>query len=126
MLLADLDARIERGELVADPQQRAAAARLERLAGELAAAPALPARTSSGLLGRLLGARPAAAPAPRGVYLHGGVGRGKSMLMDLFFAAAPLAAKRRVHFHEFMLEVQRRLHELRQGEGVEPMAALGG
>ncbi len=52
-------------------------------------------------------------PLPRGVYLYGGVGRGKSFLMDAFFHAVPLQRKGRLHFHEFMREVHRELHELK-------------
>ena len=49
---------------------------------------------------------------PRGVYMHGGVGRGKSFLMDCFFGAVPLKRKVRLHFHEFMREVHRELLDL--------------
>ena len=60
---------------------------------------------------------------PRGVYLHGGVGRGKSFLMDCFYTAVPLVRKTRLHFHEFMREVHRELSEL-QGT-VNPLDELG-
>src|SRR5512140_11691 len=60
---------------------------------------------------------------PRGVYLHGGVGRGKSFLMDCFYSAVPLVRKTRLHFHEFMREVHRELAEL-QG-AVNPLDVLG-
>jgi cell division protein ZapE len=62
-------------------------------------------------------------PLPRGVYMYGGVGRGKSFLMDCFFQAVPLVRKTRLHFHEFMREVHRELAEL-QGT-VNPLDELG-
>ncbi len=62
-------------------------------------------------------------PIPRGVYMHGGVGRGKSFLMDCFFNAVPLQRKTRLHFHEFMREVHRELADL-QGT-VNPLQVLG-
>ncbi len=75
-----------------------------------------------GLLARLAGA--GRAPVPRGLYLWGPVGRGKAMLMDLFFAAAPVANKRRVHFHAFMLEVHDRLEGERRAKTPEPVAKV--
>jgi cell division protein ZapE len=129
MPLQRLQARVASGELRADPLQLAAAERLDRLARELEGwRPTPPPAPAGGLFG-LFGRRsePEPPPSPKGVYLHGDVGRGKSMLMDLFFAAAPVEPKRRVHFHEFMLEVQKRLHALRQDGGREdPLKILAG
>ena len=62
-------------------------------------------------------------PIPRGVYMHGGVGRGKSFLMDCFFNAVPLQRKTRLHFHEFMREVHRELADLHGT--VNPLQELG-
>lgn len=138
MLLDRLRQMTASGELRPDPAQEAAAGRLERLAGELAdyrsAAPREAGNGGGGLLGWLgLGREePRAVPAaPRGVYVHGDVGRGKSMLMDLFFDTVAFAPKRRVHFHEFMLDVQARLHAMRgeEGEGNgngDPLRRLAG
>eukprot|EP00978_Attheya_sp_CCMP212_P049771 scaffold707329_cov51-Attheya_sp.AAC.1 len=61
-------------------------------------------------------AEPKRIMVPRGVFLHGGVGTGKSMLMDAFFAEASVTNKRRVHFHSFMQDVHKRIHELKQEE----------
>jgi cell division protein ZapE len=94
----------ERG-FTADAAQQAAAQRLQQLADELAAFKS----TRSSLLGRWL-TRPA---APRGVWLYGGVGRGKSFLMDCFYSGVAVERKTRIHFHEFMRGVHRELDELK-------------
>jgi len=65
-----------------------------------------------GLLGRLFADKDAA--PPRGLYIHGEVGRGKTMLMDMFFQQSPVEHKRRAHFHEFMAEVHERIYGFRQ------------
>ncbi len=76
-----------------------------------------------GLLARIgLWHRPGA-ETPKGIYIHGAIGRGKSMLMDLFFETAPVARKRRVHFHAFMTEVHDRAHKMRKRSG-DPIPAL--
>lgn len=117
-------ARIESGRIEPDAAQAEAVGRLQSLHEALIGY--VPARGRSGLLGRLFGRDPEteAGRSPRGVYLVGDVGRGKSMLMDLFFAGAPIAAKRRVHFLSFMQEVHRRLHEGRQSGRSDPLRAV--
>jgi cell division protein ZapE len=111
-------ALVTAGELRADPEQEAAAERLDRLAEELEASP-----RKGSVLWRLAGRKP---EAPQGVYLWGGVGRGKSMLMDLFSDSVKIARKRRVHFHEFMIEVQARLDAERQKQTEDPVIAIAG
>ena len=109
-------ALVAAGELRPDPDQERAVAALDRVAAEFAPAP------GKAPWARLFGK---AAPPPRGAYLWGGVGRGKSMLMDLAFAAIPAEPKRRVHFHEFMLEVHERLRAERakeEGDPIPPVA----
>ena len=117
---ANLAARRAAGEIHADPVQEQVVLRLQAIHDQLAAmAAAQPAKP--GFLARLgLAGAPKPVEGPHGLYIWGPVGRGKSMLMDLFFADAPVARKRRVHFHEFMLEVQARLHRRR-----EELAAKG-
>jgi cell division protein ZapE len=108
------DRLVEAGELKRDPAQLRAVAALDRLASSRGG--------GGGLLARLFGSR---AEAPAGVYLWGGVGRGKSMLMDLAFEKLDLHPKRRVHFNEFMLETHQRLRvarEREEGDPIEPVA----
>jgi cell division protein ZapE len=109
--LAAYRARVASGALRGDPAQELAAEKLQSLWHALAGY--RPQRGAS-WKERFGLARRAEEP-PAGLYLYGDVGRGKSMLMDLFFAAAPVAEKRRVHFHEFMLEIHARLHAKRTG-----------
>ena len=107
---------VEAGELRPDAEQAAAAARLSQLQAELETAP-----KRGSLLWRLAGKKP---DVPRGVYMWGGVGRGKSMLMDLFHDCLRLDAKRRVHFHEFMIEVHARIRAERAKEVGDPIAPV--
>jgi len=112
-VLQRYQALVAAGELRADAGQEGAARRLAALAEELEASP-----RKGSVLWRLGGRKPA---VPRGVYLWGGVGRGKSMLMDLFFDSLTIQRKRRVHFHEFMLEVHDRLNVERRKEAGNPI-----
>ncbi|MES2914919.1 MAG: cell division protein ZapE [Pseudomonadota bacterium] len=105
------EARVADGRLRADPAQHAILPRLESLRLWLEAN----ATRRVGLFAGLF-AKPIA--PPRGLYLWGGVGRGKSMLMDLFTDATDIAQKRRVHFHAFMQSVHKGMHAARQ-RGVE-------
>ena len=102
-------ALVAAGELKPDPDQAKAVQALDRFAAGLA--------DNGGLLKRLLGKRQQAC----GIYLWGGVGRGKSMLMDLAFDQIDVQPKRRAHFHAFMLEVHQRLREARKGEEGDPV-----
>jgi cell division protein ZapE len=104
-------ARVAAGKIERDDAQAAIVARLARLEQRLAEHRL--ARKSSSL-GWLFGARAQAAEPIKGLYIFGDVGRGKTMLMDLFFEASPVVRKRRVHFHEFMADVHERVYALRQ------------
>ncbi len=114
-------ARRRAGELKPDPAQELAAEKLQSLHHALAGySPAV----EGGWKARFGLSRRREEP-PLGLYLYGPVGRGKSMLMDLFFASVPVAAKRRVHFHAFMQEVHDRIHALRQaGREGDPVPAV--
>lgn len=117
-MLARYDALIASGELRADPDQRAAAEQLEQLQRELEAPPA-----KKGLFARLTGTGQSN-PDPRGLYIWGGVGRGKSMLMDLFIETLAIPAKRRDHFHAFMLDVDRRIAAARKAQRTDPLTLV--
>jgi cell division protein ZapE len=132
-LLDAYRAKLAEGEIKPDPAQAFAVEKLETLSRALLAYKPDPRpgfwRASLGFA-RKFGAEQRGAP-PTGLYFFGGVGRGKSMLMDLFFAHAASEKKRRVHFHAFMLEVHARIHAWRQtaeakkgdGDPIPPLAA---
>jgi cell division protein ZapE len=119
-------ALVAAGEIERDPAQEAIAARFDRLNVRLAQHRL--ARKSSSL-GWMFGRRDTNGPL-KGVYVFGDVGRGKTMMMDLFFASSSVARKRRTHFHAFMLDVHERVHAWRQrlkrGEvkGDDPIAPV--
>jgi len=105
---------LTRRGFVSDPSQRGAVERLQQLYGEWSA---YKARRNTALK-RLL-VKP---PLPKGVYLWGPVGRGKSFLMDAFYLCVPLVRKRRVHFHHFMREIHRELDAVKGTE--DPIAEV--
>ncbi|MFN3936559.1 MAG: cell division protein ZapE [Gemmobacter sp.] len=109
------DARVAEGRIRPDPAQRAVLPLLQDLRDWLEQQSARPRGLLAGFMRRPAG-------LPRGLYLWGGVGRGKSMLMDLFVEAVEMPQKRRVHFHAFMQEVHRAMHEARK-RGVEDALA---
>ena len=111
---------LESGQLRPDPEQRSAAELLAQVQARLEK------RGPTGFFRKLV-----STPEPvRGAYLWGGVGRGKSMLMDLFHDTLDIDAKRRAHFHAFMIDVHRRIRDARKTESGDPIpqvaSALGG
>src|SRR5882757_2177694 len=102
-------ALVREGEIERDPAQEAIATKLTRLTERLAQHRL--SRKSSHL-GWLFAKSKPEGPI-KGLYIHGDVGRGKTMLMDLFFALSAVKRKRRVHFHEFMADVHERLNAVR-------------
>jgi cell division protein ZapE len=108
---------IASGRVTPDPSQALAAEKLQLLANRLSRMP--PPRTSDffSFLSRLR----KAPPAPEGLYMFGAVGRGKTMLMDLFYETAPFTPRRRLHFHEFMAEVHDAVSRLRRTHDGDPL-----
>ena len=124
-----LESLVASGQLERDPQQLLIAKRLDGVLASLRSRS--PAKKSSAL-GWLFAAKRHTENPVRGLYIHGSVGRGKTMLMDMMFELAPIEKKRRAHFHEFMADVHSRIHahrqklkngETRQADPVPPVAA---
>jgi cell division protein ZapE len=106
---AHYKALVASGAIDADPAQESAVEAFADLEQRLSGYKPI---KKQGLLGRLFADKNE--PPPRGLYVHGEVGRGKTMLMDLFFQQCMVAHKRRAHFHEFMAEVHERIYAYRQ------------
>ncbi|MFO1106621.1 MAG: cell division protein ZapE [Amaricoccus sp.] len=112
--------KVAEGALEADPAQRLAVEKLQLLAMRLADYnPARPKKVGLGRFG--WGRDRLEQSAVPGLYLYGGVGRGKSMLMELFFQTVPVSPKRRVHFHAFMQEIHRGIGAARAKGGTDPV-----
>lgn len=103
--------RVSSGEFSEDPAQRKLAARLDLL---LEAVSNRRLAKKSSALGWMFGRKQSSKAPPRGLYVHGAVGRGKTMLMDMFFELVPAKRKRRAHFHDFMADAHARIHAHRQ------------
>ena len=114
--LFDFRALQRSGELRPDPAQELAVEKLQSLHNALRGY--RPATGMGGWKARFGLARRAEEP-PQGLYIYGPVGRGKSMLMDLFYETSTVEARRRVHFHEFMIEVHDVIHRWRKDQGKE-------
>src|SRR5262245_7488314 len=104
---------VAKGVIETDPAQAALAYRLDALARQMRKW-----RWRRDIAALFGGTR----PPPQGLYVYGAVGRGKTMLMDLFFAAVPFHPKRRVHFHAFMADVHDRIAEVRKTGAGDPLA----
>jgi len=111
LISAHYAALVTAGEIERDAAQVALAARLDRLNERLAS---LRLARKSSSLGWFFAKREQQEAPLKGLYIHGDVGRGKTMLMDLFFEACTVRRKRRAHFHEFMADVHERIHAYRQ------------
>ncbi len=117
-LIQTYDALAQSGEITRDPAQEACLPGLEDIREHLDAAP----KRKRGILGGLFHSKPE--EVPQGLYLWGGVGRGKSMLMDLFVDSLENTAARRVHFHAFMQEVHEGMAEARKTGVDDPLAPV--
>jgi cell division protein ZapE len=106
-----LEKMVADGELQPDAQQMSIARKLDHVSSNLKSR--RPAAKSS-VLGWLFAAQRKTSDPARGLYIHGSVGRGKTMLMDTFYQLAPVERKRRAHFHEFMADVHGRIAEHRR------------
>ncbi len=116
-------AQCRAGSLTSDPMQALAAEKLQSL--HRAVRDYRPASGTAGWRERLGLTLRQREKAPQGLYLFGPVGRGKSMLMDMFFDHVPVAEKRRVHFHAFMIEIHAALHEIRRrGAARDPLGIV--
>ena len=118
--LAAYRAKRAAGLLEPDPAQLFAAEKLQSLHNALGR----PGNGGRGGWRERLGLTRRSEPAMQGLYIFGSVGTGKSMLMDMFFAGAPVAKKRRVHFNAFMLEVHQSLHRWRREASGDPIPPL--
>ena len=108
------NALVAEGKLTGDAAQARVAAALGRMADDIKAWMSAGRRSVFGFTRK-------ATPPPRGLYIHGPVGRGKSMLMDLFFANVQVEPKRRIHFHDFMAEVHAAVKAFRDAGGGDPI-----